>query len=121
MSLIFRNELINIQIENSEVPWLKIFTNEKVKEFSQCEEKTKLELLRTLDIVEKTMLEYFKADKINIASFGNYVPHLHFHIMARFKEDSFFPESMWGKKQREAKLELPSFEKFYEILKQRLS
>ena len=56
-------------------------------------------------------------DKINIASFGNYVPHVHFHIMARFKEDSFFPEPMWGKKQREANLDLPSFEIFIDKLK----
>ena len=69
--------------------------------------------------MKKEMLEYFKPDKINIASFGNYVPHVHFHIMARFKEDSFFPEPMWGKKQRDANLKLPSFEEFYEILKKK--
>ena len=63
------------------------------------------------------MLCYFKPDKINIASFGNYVPHVHFHIMARFKEDSYFPEPMWGKKQRDANLNLPSFKDFYEKLK----
>lgn len=120
MQEIYKNNYINIQIEKSEIPWLKIFTNENIKEFSQCNNETKIEILRCLDIIEKEMLIYFKPTKINIASFGNYVPHLHFHIMARFENDSFFPESMWGKKQREAKLELPSFENFYEILKQRL-
>ena len=65
----------------------------------------------------KKMIEYYNPDKINIASFGNYVPHVHFHIMARFKEDSFFPEPMWGKKQREANLDLPSFEIFIDELK----
>lgn len=119
MSIIYKNELIKIEIEPSEIPWLKIFTIKNIKEFSQCDEKTKFEILKYLDIIEKEMLEYFKCDKINIASFGNYVPHVHFHIMARFKEDSFFPEPMWGKKQRETKLSLPSFENFYEILKKK--
>ena len=119
MSLLYKNELIKIEIEPSEIPWLKIFTNESIKEFSQCDEKTKQEIWKYLDLIEKEMLFYFKADKINIASFGNYVPHVHFHIMARFKEDSYFPEPMWGKKQRESKLNLPSFEDFYEILKKK--
>lgn len=120
MSLIYKNELIRIEIEESEIPWLKIFTIEDIKEFSQCNQETKLEIWKYLDIIEKEMLDYFKVDKINIASFGNYVPHVHFHIMARFKEDSYFPEPMWGKKQREAKLDLPSFEDFYENLKKKL-
>ena len=113
MSIIYKNELIKIEIENSEIPWLKIFTNKSIKEFSQCDDETKLEIFRCLDLIEKEMLSYFKPEKINIASFGNYVPHVHFHIMARFKEDSYFPEPMWGKKQREAKLDLKSFDNFF--------
>ncbi len=114
---IFKNSLINIQIEKSEIPWLKIFTNENLKEFSDCDLNTKQEIWKYLDIIEKAMINYYKPDKINIASFGNYVPHVHFHIMARFKDDSFFPEPMWGVKQREAKLFLPSFENFIDELK----
>ena len=112
-------DLIKIEIEQSEIPWLKIFTNESIKEFSECNNETKQEIWKYLDLIEKEMLNHFKPDKINIASFGNYVPHVHFHIMARFKEDSFFPEPMWGKKQREAKLDLPSFENFYENIKKK--
>lgn len=114
---LFKNDLINIEIENSEIPWLKIFTNKNIKEFSQCDNETKQEIWKYLDIIEKKMIEYYNADKINIASFGNYVPHVHFHIMARFKKDSFFPEPMWGRKQREANLDLPSFEIFIDELK----
>jgi diadenosine tetraphosphate (Ap4A) HIT family hydrolase len=119
LSLIYKNELIKIEIENSEIPWLKIFTIENIKEFSQCNTQIKQEIFKYLDIIEKEMLDYFKPKKINIASFGNYVPHVHFHIMARFEEDSYFPEPMWGKKQREANLDLPSLENFYEKLKKK--
>ncbi len=109
---IFSNKLINIQIEQSEIPWLKIFTNKEIKEFSSCNNETKFEIFRVLDVIEKEMLDYYKPEKINIASFGNYVPHVHFHVMARFKEDSYFPEPMWGKKQRDSNLELPDFKIF---------
>jgi diadenosine tetraphosphate (Ap4A) HIT family hydrolase len=62
------------------------------------------------------MLSYYHPQKINIASFGNMLPHVHWHISARFKEDSYFPEPMWGSVQREGKLDLPSFEVFCEEL-----
>ena len=117
---IFRNNLIKIEIEKSEIPWLKIFTIKNIKEFSQCDLETKQEIWKYLDIIEKEMLKYFKPTKINIASFGNYVPHIHFHIMARFETDSYFPEPKKKKKQREGKLDLPSFDKFYEDIKKRL-
>ena len=119
LSILYKNELIKIEIESSEIPWLKIFTIENIKEFSQCDEKTKQEIWKYLDLIEKEMISYFKPEKINIASFGNYVPHVHFHVMARFKEDSYFPEPMWGKKQRDANLTLPSFEDFYEMIKKK--
>jgi diadenosine tetraphosphate (Ap4A) HIT family hydrolase len=49
------------------------------------------------------------------------MPHVHWHIMARFAEDSYFPEPMWGKRQREAKLNLPSYKDFEQKLLKVLS
>ncbi len=34
--VIYENNLIRIEIEENEIPWLKIFTNDPQKEFSQC-------------------------------------------------------------------------------------
>ena len=113
---VFENESIYIEVEDSEIPWLKIFTQKPYKEFSECDSKTKEEILKALDLIEKTMLSYYKPKKINIASFGNYLPLVHFHVMARFESDSYFPEPMWGVKQRDGKLDLPSFDKFMSLL-----
>lgn len=117
MSIIFENKNIKIETESSEIPWLKIFTQHPYKEMNEVPGLVKFEIYYLLDIIEKEMLAYYKADKINIASFGNYVPHVHWHIMARFKEDSYFPEPMWGTKQRTSNLTLPSFEAFCTQLK----
>ena len=115
-NLIYENKLIKIEIEEFEIPWLKIFTQEPIKEFSACSQELQLEILRVLNIIELEMIEYFQPEKINIASFGNYVPHVHFHIQARFKQDSYFPEPTWGKKQRESKIKLKNFDIFYKNL-----
>jgi len=112
MSVIYENKNIKIETEKSEIPWLKIFTQHPYKEMSEVPSEIKFEIYKLLDVIEKEMLAYYKPKKINIASFGNYMPHVHWHIMARFEEDSYFPEPMWGTKQRESNLELANFEVF---------
>jgi len=117
---IFEDDLIYIEIEPSEIPWLKIFSVTPYKEFSEAPQPLKVRIWEVLDIVESEMLSFFNPDKINIASFGNYLPHLHFHVMARFCNDSFFPEPMWGKKQREGTYRLENFPEFIEQLRKKL-
>jgi diadenosine tetraphosphate (Ap4A) HIT family hydrolase len=114
---IYENELVYIEIEPSQIPWLKIFTKDNSKELSQCNNETKLEIFRLLDIIEKAMIEFYNPTKINIASFGNYLPKVHFHIMARFEDDDYFPEPMWGQKQRENKLDIKNIENIDEFVK----
>jgi diadenosine tetraphosphate (Ap4A) HIT family hydrolase len=40
-------------------------------------------------------------DKINVASFGNMTPHVHWHVIPRFANDVHFPQPTWGPAQRE--------------------
>lgn len=117
---IFEDENFFIESEKSEIPWLKIFTKIEYKELSDLPKPLRLKLFELYDIVEVEMIDYFSPDKINMASFANMLPRVHIHVMARYKNDSYFPNSMWGEKQRESKLELPSFELFYEKLQKRL-
>jgi len=112
--------LVYIEIHESEIPWLKIFVRRSVREFSDCTPEEKQSIWIALDIVEREMLRYFRPEKINVASFGNMLPQVHWHIMARFKEDSCFPEPMWGKKQREASLELPPMGPFLQTIAEKL-
>ncbi|MBF7046611.1 HIT family protein [Campylobacter volucris] len=115
--MIYENDFLYIEKENSQIPWIKIFTKESYKELSDCPIFIQKMLFDFILISEKSLKEYYNPEKINIASFANYVPRVHFHVMARFKEDAFFPECMWGKQQRKMKdLNLPSFEGFTLLL-----
>ncbi len=101
-----------IEKHDSKLPWLKLFTKIEYKELSQIPKKQKLRMYEILDTIELIMLEYYKADKINLASFGNMLPRVHWHIIARFKKDPYFPKTTWEEPVREYELELPSFEIF---------
>ncbi|MCL2162536.1 MAG: HIT domain-containing protein, partial [Betaproteobacteria bacterium] len=52
--------------------------------------------------VESSLRALMTPDKINLASLGNRVPHLHWHVIARFADDRHFPESIWGRERRRA-------------------
>lgn len=114
--IIYENNHFYIEKEHSEIPWVKIFSKEPYKELSDMPKELRLELWEIYDIVEEEMRHYYKPFKINMASFANILPRLHIHVMARYKEDSYFPNPMWGEKLREAKLELPEEKLFYKKL-----
>lgn len=120
MNTIWKNSNLYIDVEESTIPWLKIFTKYPYEEMSEVPKEIRYEIYELLDIIEKLMIEYYKPKKINIASFGNYLPHVHWHIMARFENDSHFPESMWGEKQRNRELNLPPLNEFIKILLEKL-
>ena len=49
---------------------------------------------------EGALRELMQPVKINLASLGNKVAHLHWHVIARFADDKHFPGSVWGEAHR---------------------
>jgi len=111
--IIYEDSQIYIEKEESEIPWLKIFTKEPYKELGDVPKELRLRLWEVYDIIEDEMKSYYKPTKINMASFANMLPRVHIHVMARFEDDSYFPNPMWGEKQRESHLNLPQEEEFH--------
>jgi len=57
-------------------------------------------LMSVVFAVEAVLRQLVSPDKINLASFGNMVPHLHWHVIPRWQDDRNFPEPIWGSVQR---------------------
>jgi len=51
--------------------------------------------------VEEVMRDVMQPDKVNLAALGNMVPHIHWHVIPRFKDDAYFPGSVWSTKTQE--------------------
>jgi diadenosine tetraphosphate (Ap4A) HIT family hydrolase len=71
-----------------------------VREFSQLPAAERTECMELLVGIEQAMLRHLRPDKINLASLGNAVPHLHWHVIGRFAWDSHFPGAVWAQPQR---------------------
>ena len=119
--IIFQGNDIYIEKEPSEIPWVKIFTKKDYKELGDVPKSLRVRLWEVYDIIEYEMKQYYHPAKINMASFANMLPRVHIHVMARFKNDSYFPNPMWGEKLRDAKLALPNENEFFIKLKKALS
>ena len=111
--IIYEDFSIYIEKHDSEIPWLKIFTKEPYKELGDVPKGLRKKLWDTYDLIEYEMQHYYHPTKINMASFSNVLPRVHIHVMARFENDSYFPEPMWGEKQRAGRLKLPSEDEFH--------
>ena len=75
---------------------------EHIPEFSQLSADDRRLCMDAVVSIEESLREHLSPDKVNLAALGNAVPHLHWHVIARFKWDSFFPGSVWSARLREA-------------------
>ena len=91
-----------IAVDDEAFPgYIRVIWKAHVPEMTDLSDTDRELLYKVLLIVELTLRNTMQPDKINLAQFGNMVPHLHWHIIARYRDDSHFPESIWGTKQRD--------------------
>ena len=65
-------------------------------EFSGLSRAERIECMDGVTAIEQVLIEALQPTKINLAALGNVVPHLHWHVIARFDWDSHFPNPVWG-------------------------
>jgi len=74
---------------------------EHIKEMTDLLPHQRARMMKTVFAVELALREVTHADKINLASLGNKTPHVHWHVIPRFKNDKHFPNAHWGESLRE--------------------
>ncbi len=115
--VVWRGRGLTLKLHESEIPWFILYCDESYREFSQVPRGLRIEICDILVEIESEMLEHLSPTKINIASFGNHYPKVHWHIMARYENDSYFPEPMWGEKQREGSIDISNLNSFIDKLR----
>lgn len=70
-------------------------------ELSDLSRDERVHCMEAVVLVEQVLRQQLQPAKINLAALGNMVPHLHWHIIARFDWDSHFPAPVWGVACRE--------------------
>ena len=83
-------------IDNVKFPWIILIPKRKnITDISELNLKDQMLLMKEIVHCSKLMKKIFKTKKLNVEKIGNIVPQLHIHIIARSKNDSSWPLSVW--------------------------
>ncbi|RIX48236.1 MAG: HIT family protein [Rhodocyclales bacterium GT-UBC] len=97
-----------IRVDDDNFPgFCRVIWTAHVREMTDLLPEERNGLMQVVFAVESAVRSLFAPDKINLASFGNVVPHLHWHIIPRWHDDRNFPEPIWGAVQRQGKPTVP--------------
>lgn len=99
--------VIAVHNEANAPAFCRVIWQHHVAEMTDLQPAERAELMDVVYKVEAAMRQVLQPEKINLASFGNVVPHLHWHVIARFQDDACFPAPIWAAAMREAIFRLP--------------
>lgn len=90
-----------VLVEEADYPgFCRVIWRQHIKEMTDLAIEERDHLMATVYAVESAIRETMQPEKINLASLGNLTPHLHWHIIPRYKSDRHFPQPIWAASQR---------------------
>lgn len=118
--VVFENARFRVvQAEEEAFPaFYRLVWSDHVTEFSDLSREDRVLCMEAVTAVERALREQLAPTKVNLATLGNKVSHLHWHVIARFDWDSRFPAPVWATvrqdrdadKEAELTLKLPALE-----------
>lgn len=108
--LIWNNDLVRVvRVNDPDYPgFCRVILNRHAAEMTDLLPEERQQVMNVVFSVERVLRAVLQPTKINLASFGNMVPHVHWHVIPRYANDVHFPNPVWGARQREA--HLPQFD-----------
>lgn len=98
-SALYRVVLVN---EAGYPGFCRVILNQHQAEMTELSPEERTGLMNAVWAVEEVLRAELKPHKINLASLGNVVPHLHWHIIPRWQDDPHFPAPIWATPVRES-------------------
>ncbi|MFP5394130.1 MAG: HIT family protein, partial [Gammaproteobacteria bacterium] len=91
------DKLSVILVDDAAYPgFARVIWKQHVREMSDLSAADRAHIHEAVHRVELAVRATLTPLKVNVASLGNVVPHLHWHVVARFAWDSHFPQPIWG-------------------------
>jgi diadenosine tetraphosphate (Ap4A) HIT family hydrolase len=91
-----------ILVNDPDLPgFCRVIWNRHVSEMTDLSYGEREHLMALVFAVEEAVRHVMYPDKVNIAALGNMVPHIHWHVIPRYKDDAFFPGSIWSARVQE--------------------
>ncbi|MBI3284691.1 MAG: HIT family protein [Burkholderiales bacterium] len=86
-----------ILVDDANYPgFCRVIWNAHAAEMTDLAPEQRSSIMQAVCKVEQALRDVLQPDKINLASLGNMVPHLHWHVIPRYRDDAHFPNPVWG-------------------------
>jgi diadenosine tetraphosphate (Ap4A) HIT family hydrolase len=100
--LLYRDTALRIiGVETPGLPgYCRVIWNRHVEEMTFLRPSERDRLMDAVWTTEGALRAVLQPVKVNLASLGNQVAHLHWHVIARFRDDPFYPDAIWAQARR---------------------
>ncbi|MDR0251043.1 MAG: HIT family protein [Burkholderiales bacterium] len=99
--VVYRDARCRVVLADEPFPgFCRVIWNEHIAELTDLSPADRHHCMAAVMAAETALRTLLTPDKINLASLGNLTPHLHWHVIPRFADDSHFPQPVWGIRQR---------------------
>ncbi|MGQ9685997.1 MAG: HIT family protein, partial [Thiobacillaceae bacterium] len=80
--VLWRDDLCRVVwVEDPDYPgYCRVILNDHVREMTDLPQAERCRLMAVVFALEAAVREVLQPDKVNLASLGNQVPHLHWHV-----------------------------------------
>ena len=101
--VLWQNDLCRVvRVDEPGYPgFTRVILNRHAREMTDLAPAERDALMAVVYAVESVVRETMRPDKMNLASLGNMTPHVHWHVIPRFRDDRHFPTPVWAAPQRE--------------------
>src|SRR5258706_11487040 len=122
-ALIWRDERCRVvRIDEPGYPgFCRAIWGAHVAEMTDLADAERAHFMRVVFALEAALRALLRPDKINLASLGNVVPHLHWHVIPRYHNDPHFPNPVWSAAIRQPAPRGQAAAAFEKALAERLS
>ena len=97
-TLLWQNDLCRVvAVDEPGLPgFLRVVLQRHVREMTDLPAAERSRLMAVVFAVEDHVRKSLEPDKMNLASLGNMTPHLHWHVIPRWRDDRHFPGPVWA-------------------------
>jgi diadenosine tetraphosphate (Ap4A) HIT family hydrolase len=110
-TVLYQNEQLRVILVTDQalvLAYCRVIWQQHVAEMTDLSTTERQTLMDMVYFVESQMRHILQPQKINLASFGTMVPHQHWHVIARFSDDAYYPDSIWSQAHHQNIPSLPT-------------